>query len=673
MSTDIEYNNISSENDNTEVVIEGSERKLRSSKSLSFLKKSKSVRTGNANTRISLSDIPPELAEKLKHLDLGNDGYLDIEDILVLDEKEQLEQNTMIQYRRMFIALTIIWILQVAAVFAVSFAAINASKDSYVTNNVLQTKSGAAVQTASVDYCTSSSGSMILRLANGNCPSDQTDKPPAIATASSTVQVELTSSLPYSTLAELKSLYLVSPTGNELFVAVTGFIRQDDNDLTLLTNIGDLHLSGSTLTFTETTAEKYFQLAGFTVLQKGNSRRLEETKLTGTFNNNIPAKTPNKAPTPSAKPTSNNVFKPVTFSVLEKQVKAEIETPIASYDFDLTKKYCSVDESVFRSNAVVTQQQKKKLLCSMFVELSEKSVNNIVSNFQMTSNSCDWVVVGYAGDAELLKKIQLLNNALPHPVVIVDAVMAPSPLKVLSKYCKSIPDEVTYSNGLIYPKPILYFQLLPHVNNYEQVWLIDEDISLNNIDINKMLTTFDKTFSSSGSKNKRPLITQPLLAGDANNNNYFKERLSTTWKGLDDEATFAMVDFVEIMAPIFNSQYFHWLVNEVVVDLLPQLYFFRSDNGLDNIWCKSAMEYTKKVLHKTTTEASNCAIYLSNQSIQHLDWETIANNVDQDKKSLLIQKYKSSLFNNYIKNKFSTWYTDPQSDEIVHEIISNKL
>ena len=147
----------------------------------------------------------------------------------------------------------------------------------------------------------------------------------------------------------------------------------------------------------------------------------------------------------------------------------------------------------------------------------------------------------------------------------------------MSKYCQSVPDEVIYSDGLVYPKPILYLQLLALVDDYERIWLIDEDISLNNINIDRMISAFKKSFSSSGSVH--PLITQPLLSNE-DTKEYFKERFSSTWKEYLDEDSFAMVDFVEIMAPIFDSQYLKWLIQNVIVDILPQMYFYRSDNGI---------------------------------------------------------------------------------------------
>ena len=136
----------------------------------------------------------------------------------------------------------------------------------------MQTKSGATVQTASVEYCTTANGIMTPRV-GGNCPSDTNTKPPAIETALSTVDIDLTSDLPYSELSELISLYVVSPTGSEVFVKINGFIRTDANDLTLLTDIGDIEITGTEMSFTDTSVEKYFQRAGFTTVSGNDNRR----------------------------------------------------------------------------------------------------------------------------------------------------------------------------------------------------------------------------------------------------------------------------------------------------------------------------------------------------------------------------------------------------------------
>ena len=86
----------------TDLNIEGSRKMIATTLS----RKSSSTKS---KARISLSDIAPDLAMKLRHLDLGNDGYIDIEDILVLDEKEKMGENTV--NRIIFIIIIIIIVI----------------------------------------------------------------------------------------------------------------------------------------------------------------------------------------------------------------------------------------------------------------------------------------------------------------------------------------------------------------------------------------------------------------------------------------------------------------------------------------------------------------------------------------------------------------------------------
>jgi hypothetical protein len=193
----------------------------------------------------------------------------------------------------------IIFLLQIGAIFAVSFAAVNLSKDSYVTNNQLTTKSGVAVQTASVDYCVLPSGTMTLRQSNGKCPSaDENSKPPAIATTSVESSIKLHSKLPTSVLSELKSLFVKSRIGVEVFINVNGFIRYDSEHVKLLTSIGDLYVNGSILSFSDNNQEKYFERAGFKIIAdvKSGSRRLQDSPTIE----------------PTSEPASEPVFEPTS-------------------------------------------------------------------------------------------------------------------------------------------------------------------------------------------------------------------------------------------------------------------------------------------------------------------------------------------------------------------------
>ena len=111
----------------------------------------------------------------------------------------------------MFVILIIVWLLQIAAVFAVSIVAINSTKDSFVVHNQLSTKSGDLVQTAIADLCVLPHGIFSKRNADGTCQVVDAEKSPAIATSRSTVEMQLTSDLPDSILKEVISIYAMSP------------------------------------------------------------------------------------------------------------------------------------------------------------------------------------------------------------------------------------------------------------------------------------------------------------------------------------------------------------------------------------------------------------------------------------------------------------------------------
>lgn len=100
---------------------------------------------------------------------------------------------------------------------------------------------------------------------------DQSKKS-VLATAISTVQLELSSDLTDDILQDIKSIYMISPTQTSLFLVVNGFIHSA-YQLKLLTNIGLLELNGTELTFTDTTQEMYFQSAGFDISSTKNGRR----------------------------------------------------------------------------------------------------------------------------------------------------------------------------------------------------------------------------------------------------------------------------------------------------------------------------------------------------------------------------------------------------------------
>ena len=44
---------------------------------------------GGRSMKISLADLPNGIGQKLKHLDLSNDGFIDAADIIHIDQKDK--------------------------------------------------------------------------------------------------------------------------------------------------------------------------------------------------------------------------------------------------------------------------------------------------------------------------------------------------------------------------------------------------------------------------------------------------------------------------------------------------------------------------------------------------------------------------------------------------------
>ena len=51
---------------------------------------------GKFSTKISLADLPNGIGQKLQHLDLSNDGFIDAADIIHIDQKEKEEVSQVI-------------------------------------------------------------------------------------------------------------------------------------------------------------------------------------------------------------------------------------------------------------------------------------------------------------------------------------------------------------------------------------------------------------------------------------------------------------------------------------------------------------------------------------------------------------------------------------------------
>jgi hypothetical protein len=266
---------------------------------------------------IILSELPPSVAEKLRHLDLDGDGYLDVNEITALDEKEAEETKTINRQRTFIILILVCWILQVVAVFGVSFGASSlATPWSIGMSGVMTNKvTGQPVQAASTDTCVVE-GSMVTRNKDGTCPTDGSNQLSVKPTA---IQSELTSDLPDEFFKSVVSVNFESPMGNLVHVNVYGFMRNGtDRSVMLYTTGGHVFVTDDALYFKDTTADKIFERAGISDHLNstfGTNRRLQSSAGSVVSTAPAPPKAvPTRAPTPlpTLKPSPVPSAKPTT-------------------------------------------------------------------------------------------------------------------------------------------------------------------------------------------------------------------------------------------------------------------------------------------------------------------------------------------------------------------------
>jgi len=261
-------------------------------------------------TEINLNDLPPELALKLKHLDLSGDGIIDISEIASLDNSalESKRQNAFM--RKMILVGAILWLLQIIAVFAVSYgAAFAATPYTLGPDGKMVSKQGGSVQTASADSCLLE-GVMMARNIDGSCPSSSSALVP-IKTAPSSSKSGLSSDHEDLYFESLNTVNLVSNSNHHLQLKVNGFMRNaSDNNVKLYTDYGFVVLSNDSFTVIDKSDMKVFADAGFTSGQRvkftsldfgkmteNQRRRLAATQATSNVAGNAPVAAPAPAPT----------------------------------------------------------------------------------------------------------------------------------------------------------------------------------------------------------------------------------------------------------------------------------------------------------------------------------------------------------------------------------------
>jgi hypothetical protein len=245
---------------------------------------------------------------------------------------------------------------------------------------------------------------------------------------------------------------------------------------------------------------------------------------------------------------------------------------------------------------------RKPLLCTVFAKATLSTFINTLSNKLHMGDTCDWAIIFYAG------KLREEKNICNHHRLRKNLVMckrARASLNMINGVDMSNSKEFQSKSV---PKTVLYQELFPLVQNYERIFLLDEDISL--VDFN--YKSFSDVWDCGFPRQAAPLIVQPTVAEDTQ---FFDFVSASTWRDKQTIATASGI--VEQQVPLFDSLFFEWFIRRVLVHTVQFALEYGVDWGHDRSWCNAAAMYAVHVL-KWSPSHVTCAIITVTQ-IHHLN------------------------------------------------------
>jgi hypothetical protein len=265
--------------------------------------------------------------------------------------------------------------------------------------------------------------------------------------------------------------------------------------------------------------------------------------------------------------------------------------------------------------------QRKYLLCTTFMDTSKAQSRNVLEdNVRKTSQYCDWAIIHYnteEGACEMPFFNTLINT---YPIVHCGY---PSFLykqtfnDMIKKREYHHHGNLTLRSSFI-PKPLLYYELLPMLPNYQYVFVMDEDISISSINLPAYLHIKDCSFYPA----QPPLITQNLIAEHTQYYNYLYYK---NWRRDKNHRKILAIEtfFIEQQAPVLHSLFFQFFI-QYVIDLTKEVVVLTSsDWGTDATWCGAAYDFAKEILQYEMSSFVPCAIITGTLPYHHNDGRTI--------------------------------------------------
>jgi hypothetical protein len=295
------------------------------------------------------------------------------------------------------------------------------------------------------------------------------------------------------------------------------------------------------------------------------------------------------------------------------------------------------------NNSAITA---RNILCATFIELSNSTIDLYIQNMKHIGNNCHWTYIVYkynTADKEILyndfiKRVQPLQlsfeivfapprrDALTsiHAICQVYANNVEFKEYQLEEICRHIkasspaelPD-LPY-NHRIYPKVLLFLHLLPKLDAYRYVWILDGDMSLQGFNLQRYLHVLHCSFD------RAPRISQPLINENTQAYSYLNK---ASWDGsaLQDVLA-AQTGFIEVQVPFIETALFQWYLLSFVLPMVVPAHILGADWGFDTLFCNAAKLF--HVLATTTLHQHRHSVGIFRVAdASHLD----ARLSDQDK------------------------------------------
>ena len=211
----------------------------------------------------------------------------------------------------------------------------------------------------------------------------------------------------------------------------------------------------------------------------------------------------------------------------------------------------------------------------------------------------DFAVILYGGDPTEIQSLCAFSTRK-------DAVI----------HCKR--SQITFSSEhSTFPKPLLYQDLLNYLPEYSKTMLIDEDISMKDVNMTDFLLTWKCAFYPQSP----PLVVQGLIYEPSQAYSFLHHG---TWRAENLSSVLATeTNFIEQQIPAFDSIYLLWFIESVISNILEDSLKYESDWGADNFWCAAAKDFA--AAHWQYRENFvPCALLTQTPPFHHLNSHAIA-------------------------------------------------